>query len=151
MKKLIAKLWNDERIRFLVVGGTNTLISLCLAFFLRWLMGDVIGWNPKLIFLEKPEISFDIPFLICFIGLLPLAYTLQALVTFRVKWSWKGLLKYPLSTIANFLLQEFFILLFEGWIGLTHWIAYPLACILPLPIIFIITKLLLKGRERSNT
>lgn len=149
MKKLIIKLWSNEKIRFLAVGGINTLVSLAIAFLLRYLMENAIHWNPKLVLMEKPVISFDIPFLICFIGLMPLSYTMQTLVTFKTKWSWKGLLKYPLSTVANFLLQEFFILLFEGWIGLTHWIAYPLACLLPLPIIFILTKFLIKGRERS--
>ena len=48
-----------------------------------------------------------------FVCLLPVAYTLQAKISFQTKWEWRRLAVYPLSSIPNFICQELFIWLFE--------------------------------------
>ncbi len=147
---LIRKLWEKSFIRFVVVGGFNTLLGILVTYALRYTFDVLIGYNPKWDFLVWIfALQIDIPGLIMFIGLLPVSYTTQALWAFRTKWSWKRLALYPLSSIPNFILQQGFIYLFEIVLGIDPYISYALAAILPIPIMFFIIRLLVKPKNKQ--
>ncbi len=144
--------WEKEPIRFLVAGAINTVIGVILTYLLRhFLFEMLLEWNPKWIILSSPiEISFDYPYLIAFVLGLPIAYSTQTIMAFRTKWSFKRFLRYPLSSIPNFFLQQLGILILEGWLKWPYEISYVLGCILPLPIMFFIIRFLVKPIQRKK-
>ena len=139
------KLWEKEPIRFIFVGGLNTLIGLVLTLLFRYLFDNVFYWNPKVDFL-----GMDIPNLISFIIGLPIAYTTQTLIAFRIKWAWVRFARYPLSSIPNLILQQGGISLFETILHIQEQISYILATIIALPIMFFIIRFLVRPIKSSK-
>lgn len=153
IEKLFWKFYQKEAFRFLIAGGLNTLFGVVASMLLR-LLFNACGWNPKISFAFLEDIglvapNMDIPYLIAFVVLLPVAYTLQVFIAFQTKWSLKRLLVYPVSSIPNFVLQELFIWLFEVVIGLSANISYILSPICSLPIMFFIIRFLVKPMKKS--
>ena len=158
---LIKKLFEKEAIRFLFVGGINTLLGILVTWLFRFIF-ESQNINPEIFVLYYHKVHgltfndisnvqgsvqvlfVDIPYLINFIGLLPFAYTTQTLIAFRTKWSFKRFLRYPLSSIPNLILTSLFICLFSGIIGIDPYISYVLAPICALPIMFFIIRFLVK-------
>ncbi len=132
------KLYSKEPLRFIFWGGINTLITLINTMLLN-LCFTQVEWSTK--FLGR---TIDIPFIIAFIIGIPIAYTTHTIFTFKVRWSWKRLARYPLSSIPNFLLQSALIYVLGELCGLNSYVVYVLAAILPLPIMFFINKFLVE-------
>ncbi len=157
----IKKMWEKESIRFLFVGGVNTLVGIIVTWVLRAIF-EQVNINPEVLVLyykngtgltykDLSEIEgavevlyVDIPYLINFIALLPFSYTTQTLISFRTKWSFKRLLRYPLSSIPNLILTSIFICLFSGILGINPYISYVLAPVVALPAMFFIIRFLVK-------
>lgn len=157
----VKSMWEKESIRFLFVGGINTLVGIIVTWILRAIF-EQVNINPEVLVLyyEKSvgltykdlsnlqgavEVLYvDIPYLINFIALLPFAYTTQTLISFRTKWSLKRFIRYPLSSIPNLLLTSILICLFSGVIGINPYISYVLAPIVALPAMFFIIRFLVK-------
>lgn len=137
LESLFWKLYNKEPLRFVFWGGINTLITLVNTILLNFIFSQV-DWSSK--FLGR---TIDIPFIIAFIIGIPIAYTTHTIFTFKVKWSWKRLARYPLSSIPNFLLQSGFIYLFGEVMSFDSNLTYILSAVLPLPIMFVINKFLI--------
>ena len=137
IESLFWKLYNKEPLRFIFWGGINTLITLINTCLLNFIFSQ-IDWSTK--FLGR---TIDIPFIIAFIIGIPIAYSTHTIFTFKVKWSWGRLARYPLSSIPNFLLQSGFIYLFGVVLQLDEYLSYILSAILPLPIMFVINKFLI--------
>ncbi len=152
VKHFMAFWWEKEAIRFLFAGAINTIVGIILSFIFRDILFEkVFNWNPKLVILQSPiVIEFDYPYLIAFVLGLPIAYTTQTIMAFRTPWKWERFLRYPLSSIPNFLMQELGILVFESWIGWSHNIAYILGTIIPLPIMFFIIRFLVKPKKKDD-
>ncbi len=139
MELFFWKLWEYAFIRFVIIGGLNTLIGVGFTLIMRITFDDVLQIDPKWTIFG---LEGDWPVTLNYVVLFPLAYTTQALYSFRTTWSVKRLLIYPLSTIPNYLLNLGFTYLFETLIGLPFVLAYGLSAILPIPIMFIIIRLL---------
>jgi len=130
--------WEKPFIRFLFVGGINTVLGYVTTLFLRytWFMDQpkwfMVPWS------EEPIL--DVSNTIMFILLFPVSYTLQTLLSFRTSWQLKRLLLYPLTSIPNYVLQQGFIFIFETGFGLPFEIAYAFSAILPIPIMYVIIR-----------
>jgi hypothetical protein len=85
-----------------------------------------------------------------FMVLFPVSYTLQAVFAFRQPWQWRRLLVYPVSSIPNYLLQQGFILLFETSLSIPPVVAYGLAAILPIPIMYFVVKFLIGNNKKAS-
>ena len=129
--------YNKEPLRFIFWGGINTVITLILTILLNQVFMEV-EWSSKLF-----GRSIDLPFIICFIIGIPIAYTTHTLFTFKVKWKWNRLARYPLSSIPNFILQSSCIYIFGEILKLNFNLTYLISALLPLPIMFIINKFLI--------
>jgi putative flippase GtrA len=136
--------WEKPFIRFLFVGGLNTALGYLVTVWLRY--GIFID-DPKW-FLLNNWLEIDIANSVMFIILFPVAYSLQAWLAFRTPWRWQRLLLYPLSSIPNYALQQGFIYLFETGIGLPPSIAYGLAAIMAIPLMFIIIRFLITPKPK---
>jgi putative flippase GtrA len=146
IEKLFWSLYNKEPLRFIFWGGINTLITLINTIVLNFFLQSV-SWETKLL-----GRAVDIPFIICFFIGIPIAYTTHTLFTFKVKWSWKRLIRYPLSSIPNFILQLFAIWLLEVVLSVNPYLTYLLAAIFPLPIMFFVNKFLVSPiKKKSET
>jgi putative flippase GtrA len=145
-QNLFLKFWALDFFRFLFVGGINTVLGFILTLALRIIF---FSDDPKVSILGI--IEFDVANTWMYLLLFPVSYTLQALVTFRTRWTWKRLIQYPLSSIPNYGLNQFFIFLFETLLAFPIVISYGLSAILPIPIMYIIIKFLVVGlKKKSN-
>lgn len=164
----IARLWEKEAIRFIVVGGINTVAGILVTWLIRYLFTK---WNwdtelfvvyyrnaEHLIYFKASSIEttdtrllyVDIPYVINFIALLPFAYTMQTKFAFRTPWSWGRFARYPISSIPNLVLTSLFICLFAGVIGIPDQWSYVLAPVLALPIMFFIIRFLVKPIKKRK-
>jgi len=139
------RLWDQSFFRFIVVGGLNTALGYILTLLLR------VGFfseDPKWVLLPN-ILEFDVSNTIMFLILFPVSYTLQAVLAFRQPWRVRRLLIYPLSSIPNYLLQQGFILLFETGLSIPYILAYGLAAIIPIPLMYLVVKFLI-GNAKKN-
>lgn len=146
LESIFWKFWEQSFFRFLVVGGVNTALGYLLTLFLRLSLFSEV---PKWVLLAN-VLEFDVSNTVMFITLLPLAYTLQAVFAFRQPWRFRRLMIYPLSSIPNYLLQQGFILLFETALSIPYIIAYGLAAILPIPLMYIVVKFLVGQSKKTS-
>jgi uncharacterized membrane protein YesL len=140
------RLWEQSFFRFLVVGGINTTLGYLLTLILRF---GFYAENPKWVVITN-LVEFDISNTVMFMILFPLSYTLQAMLAFRQSWRWKRLLMYPLSSIPNYLLQQGFILLFEIGLNIPPILAYGLAAILSIPLMYLVIKFLIGNSLKTS-
>jgi putative flippase GtrA len=139
------RLWDRSFFRFIVVGGLNTALGYILTLLLR------VGFfseDPKWVLLPN-ILEFDVSNTIMFMILFPVSYTLQAVLAFRQPWRVRRLVIYPLSSIPNYLLQQGFILLFETGLSIPYILAYGLAAIIPIPLMYLVVKFLI-GNVKKN-
>jgi putative flippase GtrA len=146
VESIFWRLWEQSFFRFLVVGGINTALGYLLTLLLRF---GFFSEDPKWVLLPK-ILEFDVSNTIMFMVLFPVSYTLQAVLAFRQKWQWRRLVIYPLSSIPNYLLQQGFILLFETVLGIPYIIAYGLAAILPIPLMYVVIKYLIGQTKKPS-
>jgi putative flippase GtrA len=145
-QNLFLKFWALDFFRFLFVGGINTVLGFILTLALRIIF---FSDDPKVSILGI--IEFDVANTWMYLLLFPVSYTLQALVTFRTRWTWKRLIQYPLSSIPNYGLNQLYIFLYETHLSIPSVISYGLSAILPIPIMYIIIKFLVVGlKKKSN-
>ncbi len=139
------RLWDQSFFRFIIVGGVNTALGYILTLLLRvGLFSD----QPKWVLLPN-ILEFDLSNTVMFMILFPVSYTLQAVLAFRQPWRFRRLVIYPLSSIPNYLLQQGFILLFETALSIPYIIAYGLAAIIPIPLMYLVVKFLI-GNAKKN-
>ncbi|MBM3909420.1 MAG: GtrA family protein [Firmicutes bacterium] len=143
---LFWQLWDKPFIRFLFVGGVNTVLGYLTTLLLRF---TLFIDQPKWILIET-LIEFDAANTVMFILLFPVSYSLQAWFAFRTQWTWKRLLLYPLTSIPNYLLQQACILVFEDWLGIQPVVAYALSAILPIPIMFFVVRFLVTNPKTTS-
>lgn len=165
----ICKLWEKEAIRFVVIGGLNTVAGILVTWLIRYLF-TTWNWDTELfvvyyrhaehlIYFRTSTIDttdtrllyVDVPYVVNFVLLLPFAYTTQTKFAFRTPWSWGRFARYPISSIPNLVLTSLFICLFAGVIGLSAQLSYVLAPILALPIMFFIIRFLVKPIKKRKS
>ena len=137
--------WDQSFFRFIVVGGLNTALGYILTLLL--LLG-LFSDQPKWVLLPN-ILEFDLSNTVMFMILFPVSYTLQAVLAFRQPWRFRRLVIYPLSSIPNYLLQQGFILLFETALSIPYILAYGLAAIIPIPLMYLVVKFLI-GNAKKN-
>lgn len=147
IEKFFWTCYSKEPLRFLFWGGINSLVTILNTYWIRAVF-NACSWPIKAFENSSNEMlviignKFDWPFIIAFIIGIPIAYTTHALFSFKQKWSIVRLLRYPLSSIPNFILQLFAIWLLEVVLNVNSYLTYLLAAIFPLPIMFFVNKFL---------
>ena len=155
IEKFFWTCYSKEPLRFLFWGGINSLITILNTYWIRAIF-VACEWNIKAFENSSNEMlviignKFDWPFIIAFLIGIPIAYTTHALFSFKQKWSLVRLLRYPLSSIPNFILQLFAIWLLEVVLQLNPYLVYFLAAIFPLPVMFFINKILVSPLKKKK-
>ena len=149
IKQLFLKCYSIEPLRFLFWGGINTMITYLFTQIIMYGIFEINKWNPTPIFANETNAilveignKFSIPYIIAFVISIPISYTTNALFSFKQEWKFVRLLRYPLSSIPNFLLNLFGIWLFSIVLKWEYFVATFVAAILPLPIMFFVNRFL---------
>lgn len=147
---MVKKFWSSEFIRFLVVGGCNILLGYIITIIIFKLLNT---WGIESNFMLTKRLSIDLPLLISTTVGIPIAYTAQTLIAFRETWSFKRLLVYPVTILPNLLTQQIVFYLVYVWLGdmlslfVKTCLSYALATIAPIPIMFILVRLIVKNKK----
>ena len=112
-----------EFFRFLVIGGVNTLNGVVFSYlFSRVMHAQVAFWCGYLLSLG-------------------ISYLLNSAITFHERLSVPKMLRFFVSYIPNFLIQNIVVFLVHGVFGGTELMAYILAAVIGIPVTFVLLKL----------
>ena len=143
IKKLIKWFLGFELGRFLIVGGINTLmggILIPLIFNLVFNLGEI----------SFLTLSLDLPLTLGYLIWFSFAYLIQIKFVFNSRFELKRYLIYPLSQIPNYLINSLFLFVFDSILNLPSWLAYGLAAIFAVPVMFIIVRIIVKTKPKTN-
>jgi putative flippase GtrA len=137
MTELIKRLFRNELIRFILIGGINTLMGgILIPFLFRLVIPNQII---NVLFVQL-DLSLTVGYILWF----TFAYLLQVHFVFQTEWSWPRFALYPLTQIPNYGLNQFFLWLFERQLEWPSILALGLSAILPIPIMFLLVRYIVK-------
>ncbi|HAY0881088.1 TPA: flippase GtxA [Staphylococcus aureus] len=119
---------HDEILKFIIVGGINTLNYYVVYLLLL-----------KLLHIEY-MISHITGFLVAFV----ISYYLNCYFVYRVKPTWRKFISFPITQIVNVSLQTVLLYVFVSWLNLPAEIAPFAGLVITIPITFVLSKWILK-------
>lgn len=119
-----------EFVLFLVVGCINTFLCSFLAEFLTPVLGNA-------------NLAFNVGYLLSNIN----AYLLNGWLVFPTRLTLVRYVKFFLSYVPNYLIQNVIVLVFYNWLGLPSLVSFLIAAVLGVPITFLFVKLFAFGRR----
>lgn len=126
MTKFIEKFKNiffsKEFIMFVIIGVINTF------------NGTMFSYIYSAFFNE------NIAFILGYISGLFISYILNSLITFKKNLAFQQFIRFAISYIPNFIIQNIAVIVIFNIMGLNKLIAYLLAAIIGVPITFILMK-----------
>lgn len=127
MEGLILKVKNTffckEFFKFLIIGVINTFNGTILAMLYGLCM------------------QANVAFVFGYITSLVIAYVLNSKFVFMRSLEWMGLIKFAISYMPNFIIQNLVVLVVYNMLGLPSIIAYGTAAVIGIPITFLCVKL----------
>ncbi|MEN6563634.1 MAG: HAD-IB family phosphatase [Christensenella sp.] len=122
-QKIKRHAFSFEFFRFLVVGCVNTLNGVVFSYlFSKLLPAQVAFWCG-------------------YLASLTISYLLNSVFTFHESMSFRKMLKFFVSYIPNFLIQNIVVFLVNGVFGLPELYAYILAAAIGIPVTFLLLKI----------
>lgn len=108
---------------FLLVGCVNALNGILFSFLFSFLL------------------SANLAFVCGYLISLTISYFLNSIFVFHATFSVKKYIKFFISYLPNFIIQNLCVLLFYNFLGIGELITYALAAIIGIPVTFILMKL----------
>ncbi|MCW1928845.1 GtrA family protein [Bhargavaea beijingensis] len=131
MINLFEKIKDNQFLRFLIVGGINTV-----NYYLLYLL-----------FLHPLSFSYLISHILAFFISFIVSYFLNCYFVYRVRPTWSKLFKFPLTQIFNMSIQTFIIFLVVDFWGLSATVAPLLAVVVTVPFTYWVTKIVLVDKK----
>jgi len=119
-----------EFLLFLVVGCINTFLCSFLAELLTPLLGNA-------------NVAFNAGYLLSNIN----AYILNGWLVFPTRLTLARYVKFFLSYVPNYIIQNIIVLVFYNWLGLPSLASFLIAAVLGVPITFLFVKIFAFGRH----
>ena len=113
---------NKEFIFFILIGVVNTFNGVIFSYIYSNIFNE------------------NLAFVLGYISGLVISYILNSFITFKDKLSFKKFIKFAISYIPNFIIQNIVVILVFNVLGLHKLIAYMLAAIIGIPVTFILLK-----------
>lgn len=113
---------NKEFIIFIIIGGINTINGVIFSYIYSSLLNE------------------NLAFIIGYISGLIISYLLNSYITFKEKLSFTKFIKFGVSYIPNFIIQNIVVVVAFNILDLHKLIAYSLAAIIGIPVTFILLK-----------
>ena len=131
VEKAKRQFFSFEFFRFLVIGCINTLNGVVFSYlFSRILPAQVAFWCGYILSLG-------------------ISYLLNSAITFHERLSFPKMLRFFVSYIPNFLIQNVVVFLVHGVFGGTELLAYLLAAVIGIPVTFLILKLFAFRKKKA--
>ena len=119
--KLFNMFFNKKFILFILVGCINTFNGIVLSFLYSLIIKDA-----------------NIAFVVGYITSLSISYLLNSFMTFKENLDLKKYIKFCISYIPNFLIQNIIVIIVYNTLNWHKLIAYSLAAIIGLPVTFLL-------------
>ena len=107
---------------FLIVGGINTINGILFAYIYSLFLPVNVG------------------FVLGYITAMTISYLLNSKIVFKENMMFEKYIKFCISYIPNFIIQNIFVLIFYNTLGWNKLLVFVLAAIIGVPITFIIMK-----------
>lgn len=130
IKDLKRHFMSREFLLFLVVGCINTFNVI----FLSWLYAFIVGDH---------NIAFNFGYISCNI----IAYFLNSEFIFHEPLSLKRCVKFFLSYLPNYFIQNLVVIVFYNLLGYPPVVSYIIAAVLGVPITFLFVKIFAFGKR----
>lgn len=114
--------YTKEFVTFLIIGVINTFNGTVFSYIYSSFLNE------------------NIAFIVGYISGLIISYLLNSLITFKEKLQLNKFIKFAISYIPNFIIQNIVVIIVFNLMGLNKLIAYLLAAIIGVPITFILMK-----------
>ncbi len=122
---------NFEFLRFLIIGGINTLNGVLFSYLYS-------------LFLHS-----QVAFVCGYLTSLTISYFLNSFFTFHERLAFRKMVRFFISYIPNFLIQNAVVFVVCTLLGLRPLFAYILAAVIGIPVTFLLLKLF-AFRKRAN-
>ncbi|WP_024615558.1 GtrA family protein [Clostridium sp. Ade.TY] len=122
IKKIKNIFFNKEFILFVIIGVINTFNGVVFSYIYSSFLNE------------------NVAFVVGYISSLVISYILNSYVTFRERLEFKKFIKFAISYIPNFIIQNIIVLIVFNMMGFDKLIAYALAAIIGVPVTFICMK-----------
>ncbi|WP_297426451.1 GtrA family protein [Clostridium sp.] len=110
-------------------------------FIIFLIIGVINTFNGTLFsYIYSSFLNGNIAFVSGYISGLFISYILNSLITFKEKLNFKKFIKFAISYIPNFIIQNIVVIIIFNILGLNKLIAYVLAAIIGVPVTFILMK-----------
>ena len=124
MKKIIKMFLSLQFIVFLIIGVINTINGIGFAYLYSILIENV-----------------NLAFIVGYLTSLTIGYLLNSWLTFKEPISFKKYIKYCISYIPNFLIQNGFVALCYNILGLEKLFVFCMAAVIGIPVTFLLLKI----------
>lgn len=144
MLEKIKNILNKEFVKFVIVGGLNTLFGGILIPYIFSFANTIPDIQIGNIF------AFSISLLIGYVIWFPFAYLLQVKYVFKTSWSLKRLGGYALTQIANLFMNQLLLYFFKYILQITllnGLVSLALAAFVNIPIMFVLVRLVVKKKQ----
>lgn len=132
LQKIKRKFLSFEFFRFLVVGGINTFNGVVLSYvFSKFLTAQIAFWCGYVLSLS-------------------ISYLLNSWITFHEKLHVQKMLRFFVSYIPNFLVQNLVVYLVHGMFGGSELLAFILAAAIGIPVTFLLIKLFAFRKSKAE-
>lgn len=111
-----------EFFNFLIVGGINTINGILFAYIYSLFLPVNVG------------------FVLGYITAMTISYVLNSKIVFKENMMFEKYIKFCISYIPNFIIQNIFVLIFYNTLGWNKLLVFVLAAIIGVPVTFIIMK-----------
>lgn len=122
VQKLKNTFFTKEFITFLIIGVINTFNGTVFSYIYSSFLNE------------------NIAFIVGYISGLFISYILNSLITFKEKLNFSKFIKFVVSYVPNFIIQNIVVVIVFNILELNKLIAYLLAAIIGVPITFILMK-----------
>jgi putative flippase GtrA len=132
MNKLRQIFINIDFLKFVIIGGFNTLSSTVLAFLLMLFM------------------QANVAYVLSYILSLILAYYLNTWFIFKQKPELQKLIRFCLAYIPNFIINNVTFIIIYNIMGMHEFVALILSVIIGMPVTFICVKFFAFGKKPAE-
>jgi len=132
VKQLKLMFLSKQFFNFLIVGGINTINGILFSYIYSLLL-DV-----------------NAAFVAGYITSMTISYWLNSIIVFNEKMGFNKYIKFCISYIPNFIIQNIFVLIFYNMMRWNKLIVFALAALIGVPVTFVIMKLF-AFRKKEHT
>jgi putative flippase GtrA len=123
---------NAEFLRFLLVGGTNTVLGYVLfALVSQWM-------------------HYEIAYTLVYIAGIIYSYVANSLFVFREVLTWRKFMAFPLVYVVQYLAGVLLLPLLIEVLHVDRLLALPIVIVATLPVTFVLSKLIIRRGARGD-